>query len=140
MATATSPSGFHAPPSFNLNSAIKAGPASGWVRLDVGRSLASPEYKTMNTRTFIIFCITALAAFANAADPAPASKPVPLYIHLIGPSVNGDNSSIHLLTVRVRCSKRVQATARGAAILSSTLPSRRRLIQGADPTSSCHPL
>ena len=79
----------------------------------------------MNTRTFITFCMTALAAFASAiaADPAPTSNPVPLYIHLIGPNLNGDKSSVHLLTVRVRCSEDIEVVV-GQPSLASSLTGR----------------
>ena len=77
----------------------------------------------MKTRTFIIFCLAALAmsASAIAVEPSPSPKPIPLYIHCIGPNSNGDNSCVRLLTVRVRCSEDIEVVMdRPSPVLSLT--------------------
>ena len=75
----------------------------------------------MNTRTFIIFCISALAQSSAtiAAEPGPIPQPAPLYLHCIGPNPNGDLSSVRLLTVRVRSSDIIEVAADRPCLVSS---------------------
>jgi hypothetical protein len=58
----------------------------------------------MNTRSFLIFCIAALAhsLVTTSAEPAPNAQPAALYLHCLAPNKNGDGSTVRLITLRVR--------------------------------------